>query len=461
LLAVAFLAASAVGQTFVRGLDPLPLVLDVPGADTAALVDAALIPPAPSVPSAADRLAALEAQVQRLTAAEAKRQGAAAKRPTFQMGGQLQVDYLWFGQDEASIATVGDVPDLIDFRRARLTACGEAFDVVNYAIGFDLALSGRPSFLDVYVGVHDLPLLNIVRVGHYFEPFSLERVTQNRYNTFMERSLADAFAPARNTGITTYHTVGDDLRGTWALGWFASASDNFGEQFALSGGQALTGRATFLPFYDEDSGGRSYIHLGGSYSYRTPLDGTFSFSSFPEARAGAPAANNIPAFVDTGPIAADHDQHFNAEFAWIMGPLSFQAEWMYVPVQQSAGPDLDFHGGYAYVSYFLTGEHRPYIKDQGIHGRVIPFENFFRVRSADGPVVTGRGAWELAARWSYIDLTDQNITGGVEHNGTLGLNWYLNPYTRVKWEYIIADLDRPPGGDSTTQIAGMRFDIDF
>jgi phosphate-selective porin OprO/OprP len=67
----------------------------------------------------------------------------------------------------------------------------------------------------------------------------------------------------------------------------------------------------------------------------------------------------------------------------------------------------------------------------------------------------------VAARWSYIDLTDENIVGGVEHNGTLGLNWYLNPYTRVKWEYIIADLERPPGGDSTTHIAGMRFDIDF
>jgi phosphate-selective porin OprO/OprP len=131
----------------------------------------------------------------------------------------LQADYLWFGQDDASLATVGDVPDVVDFRRARFTARGEAFDVVEYAIGFDFALAGRPSFFDVFVGVHDLPYLDTVRVGHYFEPFSLERVTQNRYNTFMERSPADAFAPARNnTGITTYQMIGDDDRGTWALG---------------------------------------------------------------------------------------------------------------------------------------------------------------------------------------------------------------------------------------------------
>jgi phosphate-selective porin OprO and OprP len=155
------------------------------------------------------------------------------------------------------------------------------------------------------------------------------------------------------------------------------------------------------------------------------------------------------------------DPLFDAEFAWIHGPLSFQTEFMAVPVDRTAGSDVLFHAGYAFVSYFLTGEHRPYIKQQGIHDRVVPFENFFRVRDEDGCIVNGRGAWEVAARWSYIDLTDDNIQGGVKHNYTLGLNWYLNPYTRVKWEFIHSNLDRAPIGDSNANIFGMRFDIDF
>jgi phosphate-selective porin OprO/OprP len=405
------------------------------------------------------RLAALEEEVAKLSAAQ--KPGTGATRPSFQMGGQLQVDYLYFGQDAASQATVGDVPDAIDVRRARLTARGEAFDVVEYAIGFDFALAGRPSFLDVWVGLRDLPVLNIVRVGHYFEPFSLERVTQNRYNTFMERSLADTFAPARNTGITTYHTIGPNDNGTWALGWFASSSDNFGDQFADTGGQALTGRATWLPYYDELSGGRSYVHVGGGYSFRTALNGVLNFQAFPEARSGAPAATNIPPFATTGDFAAVSDQLYGVEFAWIHGPLSFQTEFMAVPVDRETAANVLFHGGYAYVSYFLTGEHRPYLKQQGIHDRVIPFENFFRVRDEDGCIVPGHGAWEIAARWSYIDLTDDDIEGGVMHNYSLGLNWYLNPYTRVKWEYIHSNLDRAPIGDSDADIFGMRFDIDF
>jgi phosphate-selective porin OprO/OprP len=449
-LGLHLLMATALGQTLGEGFERLPDVAQEGSTEFSA-----------DVAGPVARLAALEAEVKQLTSAEERRRADAARRPTFQIGGQLQADYLYFGQDSAIIATVGDVPDVVDFRRARLTARGEAFDVVQYAIGFDFALAGRPSFLDVFVGVHDLPYLDTVRVGHYFEPFSLERMTQNRYNTFMERSLADALAPGRNLGITTYHTVGEEELATWALGWFASNSDDFGDQFTDTGGQAVTGRATWLPFYDDASGGRSYVHLGGGYSYRTPSNGSFTFLSFPEARAGTPSAANVPPFVDTGAIPADHDQRLGAEFAWIAGPLSFQAEYMYVPVEQLGGPELQFHGAYAYVSYFLTGEHRPYLKRYGIHDRVIPFENFFRVRSCDGPIVSGRGAWEVAARWSYIDLTDENILGGVENNATLGLNWYLNPYTRVKWEYIHIDLDRAPVGDSTAHVFGMRFDIDF
>lgn len=408
-----------------------------------------------------DRLAKLEAELWKLTAAEEKRSADAAKRPTFRIGGQLQNDYIYVGQDATSRAAVGDINDLVGFRRARLTSCGDAFEVVEYALGLDFAFPGRPSFLDVFVGVRELPYVGHFRVGHFFEPFSLERLTSNRYNTFMERSLADTFAPARNTGVNIFDTLGEDDRATWSLGWFASDSDNFGDQFTDKGGQAVTGRTTWLPFYDDTSNGRAYLHLGTGYSYRTPASGTLSFAAFPEARAGAPTSASVPTFASTGPIAADSNQLFNAELAWTQGPFSFQSETIYAPVAQSAGQDLQFHGAYAYASCFLTGEHRPYNKKQGTHDRVTPFENFFRVRSCDGPIINGLGAWEVAARLSYLDLSHANIQGGVENNGTLGLNWYLNPYTRVKCEYILAQLDRPPVGQSDTHIYGMRFDIDF
>lgn len=407
------------------------------------------------------RLSAMEKEFKKQTDAAAKKKEADAKKPSFQIGGQLQIDYLWVGQDAANRATVGDINDEIDIRRARLVARGETHDVVEYMIGFDFALAGRPTFLDVWVGVKDLPYLGHVRAGHYFEPFSLERVTQNQRTTFMERSLADAFAPARNTGIEAYDSLGEDDQVSYAIGWFASASGLFGEQFTDRGGQALTTRWTWLPYYDEPSEGRYLLHLGAAYSYRTPPTGTFGFGSFPEARSGAPAANNIPLFVNTGNINADHDQLLGLEAAWIAGPLYIQAEYIGVPVAQVNGPNLYFDAAYVNVSYFLTGEHRTYNKLFGIIDRVFPFENFFRVRGEDGCICQGWGAWEIAARYSFIDLDDANIQGGTLHDFTIGLNWYLNPYTRMKWEVIQANLDRAPVGESQAYIAGMRFDIDF
>lgn len=405
------------------------------------------------------RLAAVEAQLQQLLQDKAAR-AAKADVPTFQMGGHIHIDYLWIGQDEANRLSVGDAEDTFGFRRARLTARGAAFDVVEYAIGFDFALAGRPSFLDNYIGVHDLPLLGSVLAGHFFEPFSLERYTYVRYTTFFERTLADTFAPARNLGIMARNTIGQKQRGTWAVGWFRSDSDVFGGDFTDEGGNAVTGRGTWLPYDDQQDGGRSLVHLGLAFTHRAEARREVRFLSFPEARAGAPAAEGIPPFVDTGFIAAHSDQRFGTEFALIYGPLTVQSEYIYTAVEQIGGPRLAFHGAYAFVSYFLTGENRTYNRALGTMDRVYPFENFFRVPTDQG-VETGCGAWEVAARYSFIDLDSQNIRGGTLRNVTLGLNWHLNPYTRVKWEYIHAQLNREPVGDSAAHIAGMRFDIDF
>jgi phosphate-selective porin OprO and OprP len=411
------------------------------------------------LPTIEDRVLSLEKELKKQADAAAKKRESDAQKPSFQIGGQLQIDYLWFGQDEANRGIVGDVPDVIDFRRARFVARGGAFETLEYMIGFDFALSGRPSFLDVWMGATDLPYVGHARVGHFFEPFSLERNTQNHRNTFMERSLADAFAPARNVGIEIYDSLGEEERASYRLGWYAANSDNFGDQFTDTGGQALTGRLTWLPVWNDD--GRTFMHVGAAYSYRTPPNHLLAFATTPEARPGSPGPTNVPNFVNTGAIAADHNQLVGLEYALVYGPLYIQTEYIAAPVDQLGAPDLYFDGAYINVSYFLTGENRTYNKLFGILDRVFPDENFFRVRDESGFVVNGKGAWEIAARYSTIDLTDENIQGGRMHNYTIGLNWYLNAYTRVKWELIQANLDQAPVGESQAYIAGMRFDIDF
>ena len=429
-------------------------------------------------PSVADRLSTVEKSLDKVVDAADKKKKDDAKKPTFILNGQVQADQIYFGQDPVSRAAVGDLQDGAQFRRLRIGGRGTAFEVFEYSLGVDFALANQPSYLDNYIEWKQLPWLQNVRVGHYFEPFSLERVTQNRNNTFMERSLVDTFAPARNMGAMAYGVTEDELA-TWAIGTFRTNSDNTGND-SFDSGQALTMRGTWLPFWDEASDGRSYLHLGAAYSYRDAFQNQVRFRNTPEIRKQQPPdvlgpvkvppsnyQNGVPSpfapiFVDTGIIKdVDHFQLFDPEFALIMGPLSLQSEYAFAAVHRTGRPDLFFNGYMAQVSYFLTGEHRPYDRTLGIHSRVRPFEDFFHVRTKSQGIQTGLGAWEVAARYSNIVLNDKDIQGNNLTDFTIGLNWYLNPYTRWKFNYIRAFLEDKRAGNSITDAYGMRFDYDF
>jgi len=78
---------------------------------------------------------------------------------TLVIGGQVQADSVYFGQDDVSRESVGDLQDAADFRRARVVMQGVSHDVYRYVFGVDFALGGRPSFLDVYLEHFDLPVL--------------------------------------------------------------------------------------------------------------------------------------------------------------------------------------------------------------------------------------------------------------------------------------------------------------
>jgi phosphate-selective porin OprO/OprP len=381
-------------------------------------------------------------------------------KPSLVIGGQVQIDSVYFGQDEVSRQSVGDLQDAADFRRARIIAQGISHEVYRYVFGVDFALSGRPSFLDMYIEHTELNILQNVRVGHYFEPFSLERVTQNRNNTFMERSLVDTFAPARNLGVMTYG-VTESERASWQIGTFRTGSNDFGND-SFDSGQALTMRATCLPYYDEASEGRYYVHLGGCYSYRDTYQNQVRFRNSPEIRIQEPdqPTNFGPIFVDTGNIPASSFQLFDAEFIWTQDSFSVQSEYACSTVDQTGGPGLFFDAFMVQASYFLTGEFRPYDRRMGINQRVIPNTNFRMCNWAKG-VPMGIGAWELAARFSFIRLNDQNIDGNNLQDFTAGVNWYWNPYARCRFNYIRAYLDDIAFGKSKTDIYGMRVDFEF
>ncbi len=409
----------------------------------------------------AQRVADLEKALGDMKAKEAEAKKKAAEKFSVSVDGRVYVDSVFFGQSAGSVAAFGDAQDTVQFRTARLGAQGSGFDVFDYKIEVDFA--GRDStndqstaFKDVYLGINDLPFLGRVQIGHYKEPLSLEELTSSRYITFMERSLLNVFAPQRNVGIAAYR-FSENERFTFAFGGFRTIGDKPPYVADDDGGYAFTMRGTYLPWYDEATNGRGLLHLGLGYSYRDVDD--------PNQRVRTRAETNVgPYILDTGVIAGVEDyQLLNPEIAFVYGPFSVQAEYI-AAFYNRAVNDADFHAAYVQTSYFLTGEHRPYDRKKGVFTRVKPFENFFRVRTCDGNIEMGKGAWELAYRYSWLDLDDADarVIGGNSSDHTVGVNWYLNPYTRLMFNYVYAQVS-PANNSADTDLSvfQMRAQFDF
>lgn len=431
----------------------------------------------------AAKVADLEAEIQKMKAKEAAAKKKAAGRPSVDVGGRIYADQVFFGQSAASLARLTDAQDTTHFRTARIFVDGDAFNVMQYKIQMDFAGRsnyttstqnpaaatvdhthgignvGTTSFKDVYIAVNDLPLAGQVKVGHFKEPMSLEELTSSRFITFMERSLMNVFTPGRNIGVMSTNVAASE-NATFAIGVFRTLGDKPPYLADDDLGLTMTARATWLPWYDEATDGRGLLHLGLGYSYRSVSNAVQRVRQRPEVGVG-------PRVVDTGNFGNVGDIHlFNPEIAFMYGPFSVQSEFMGASYVRDQGVgDAFFPATYVQVSYFLTGENRGYDRADGAFDRVKPFENFFRVRAADGNVYTGKGAWELAYRYSFLDLDHASaaVFGGYASDHTFGVNWYLNPYTRLMFNYIHSHVG-PAGNqlaDTFIDVFSMRAQIDF
>ncbi len=430
----------------------------------------------PANPEATERLEALRRLPDlegRVEALEVARE----KLPLVRLSGLFQADAFYFNQDADSFATLadpfpgvpgaqsgiaeGDLQNGADFRRARLMAIGQVAENVNYVLEMDFAAPGRPSFMDLWGEVTDLPRVGNVRIGQFRQPFSMTAMTSIRTLPFLERPLPFAFVPFRRLGVMAYDQS-EDLRSTWAYSVSRANADPYGGDLGDQNGYAFFTRATRLLYYDEPAEGRYLVHVGGNYAFVAPTENRYRFATIPElgAQQASPpgvVSNSLPLFVDTGLLSLDHFHLMGAELAASYGSFWAQAEYLHVLADQTAASAVGFDGVYLESGYFLTGESRPYNRAAGVFGRVIPYENFFAVDRG----ICGIGAWEVAARYSYLDLTDENVLGGTIQDFTAGLNWYWNPYTKLQFNYIHAFLENPFHGASDTDLFAARFHLDF
>jgi len=399
------------------------------------------------------------------------------------VGGNAQIDSTWLiGPQSAFLLPNGSTSGIGNasatfLRRVRLRVEGSIFDQFDFIVEYDFAnasnendgqqpasfgnLSGQPAPCNVWMQIRDVPFLGDVRMGNIVKPIGMTNNTSQAMLPFLERAdNMDAFYGPFDSGFAlglVARNHRDDELATWQFGIYRPAINVFGV--------ALTkfewgGRVTALPIYDDD--GRVLVHVGMGTLNGELVQNQLRVRARPELRNGPGFAN--PVLVDTSEIPGSRQYTLAPEFAAVVGPWTVQAEWtgqyltQATPKGEANQGTLLFHGGYVQVLYFLTGEHQEYEKLEGAFGRVVPLRN---VRFNRGDGCSGCGAWQVGVRFSYLDLNDRAVQGGVVYDWTFGLNWFLNPNMRVQLNYILERRNQPGVDPAWINGVGVRAAYDF
>ncbi len=369
------------------------------------------------------------------------------KKFKLKFGGRVMVDHAFFSQDADLDQLFGNLEttSATEIRRARLFFSGTVYSNVDFKldVGFE---GGIVALKDIYFGIKSIPVIGNLRVGNVKEPFRLEMLTSSKYITFSERSFNGDFSPIRNSGILIFNDF-LDKRISAQAGLFRNANGKTANDLAANDGYTFTGRVTGLAINDEAK--KQLLHFGLGYSFRKPSSKEYKVASRPEEHLSSQK------YINTGTIEdVENIKLVNFETAFVQGPFSLQAEYLVSNVNTGTVNPIDeynFSSYYGQVSYFLTGEHKKYKSSYSGFGRIKPKSNF------GGTENKGLGAWEIALRYSNSDLNSEDVLGGGQSDITLGLNWYLNPVTRVMFNKVWADI-KDAGNARAFQV---RFQVDF
>lgn len=333
---------------------------------------------------------------------------------------------IFFGRLEldGAIYSSGVLEDdsVFDIRRFRAGLAGQVrvWPGWNYKLEFDLTDSEN-TLSDAYLSWR-FNKWGTVRIGNQKVAQTLSGQTSSLSISFMERPLPVlAFTLQRRMGLgwdTHFKKLGANIT------VFA------GDPNEGVGSQGWAARGYFNP----TRGMFHVIHIGGSFMQLSSDDDARIYAR-PESHVTNTRLIDTGTWVDVGTSSA-----LGLELAGSRGPVMFRSEFYRTEWTRSAGDNPRFKGWYAEASWFLTGEKAHYREGKFIRPN-IQNEN---------------GAWEVALRFSTVNLNDEDIQGGTEKNLAFGINWYSRAHWRLMANVIKVHAEDGPFGEQKPWITQLR-----
>jgi phosphate-selective porin OprO and OprP len=369
-------------------------------------------------------------------------------------------DYLDYHPD-SKYATVQDLNSGVNARRARLGVTGKFADDWLYTLIYDFGGStdegpggagttsgGIQTAELTYNGFNKGPLPLAIDLGYMDTPFSLDEATSSNDIMFMERASIQTVATNifANDFRSAFGVRSNNDRywaGLYLTGPQSGATHNTGEQYGSFG------RATYQLLQTPEYS----LHVGadiGALLKPPTVAGipTITLSDRPELRI------DPTAILSTGSLGTPANPVTGAQVYGVEGAagwrnLFLQGEYYHIDLEREGLADNGFDGGYVEASWTITGEHRKYLPATGAYSAIVP-DRPFEPWSQN----YGLGAWELAFRYSTINLnsnftagvaptpTSNAVGGGTQTVYAVGLNWYPNVNIRFLFDYLHGDIKK-------------------
>lgn len=379
-----------------------------------------------------------------------------------------------------------DLNDGTNFRRARFGIDGKLFKDFDYALIYEFGGSGGEDTGHIqeawvqYTGWKPWR----VKVGAFEPNIGLAAAVSTSQMPLLERPAPAETARnvAAGDSRSAIQLTGNGIIGQGDAGiaarWFVST--------AVTGNTVSTLNSTASGFTAQPSDeqtawiGRVAIAPFDSTNWQAHLGANFQYVTQPND-SGAAAATRYPIqlrdrpelrldgtrLVDTGGIDASKARVWGLEAGATSGPFLVEGEYFNYKIDRrnSTLPNPSFDGFYVQGVWVITGENRPYNPGEARFDAPKINYNF-------NPAAGTWGAWELAARYSDLNLnyhegalgttpvaTVGAVRGGEQKIWTVGVNWYLNPSMRLMLDYLHVDIDRLNGtgvqiGQKYNAIAG-------
>jgi phosphate-selective porin OprO/OprP len=269
--------------------------------------------------------------------------------------------------------------------------------------------------------------------GKFKSPVGLEQLQADRDITFNERALPTDLVPNRDLGFDIHGDLFDSFA-SYAVGIFNGVGDaRLTSNSNVSNDKSFAGRIFLHPFKPLSITALDgfAVGVGGSFE---DIQGT-NTASLPNTTGGtnpgyATVGQQQFFSYTNGVVAAGQHWRLSPQGSYYYGPFGFVGEYVIsnqkVRLRNSAPTYLNNTAWQVTGMWVLTGE------DSSFDGGVAP-------RFAFNPSEGSWGAWQLAARYSQLNIdraafptfADPRASARSAQEWAIGLNWYLSRNVRA------------------------------